>query len=57
MIVGCGNQKEELNKISELETLLIKNEENLKIDEVLFNARIAEMDEMLEHLKITIIKK
>ena len=48
---SCNNHSEELEKIVELESLLAENEENLKVDDMLFNARIAEMEEMLRAFK------
>lgn len=49
-ITSC-NSGPELAKVAELENLLAQNEPNLKVDDLLFNARLAEMDEMLRAFK------
>jgi hypothetical protein len=49
-IASCTSEPE-LAKIAELESLLEQNEPNLKVDDLLFNARLAEMDEILRAFK------
>jgi hypothetical protein len=46
-ITSCTTSGPELAKVAELETLLAKNEPNLKVDDLLFTARLAEMDKIL----------
>jgi hypothetical protein len=50
-ITSCNTRGPELEKVAELEKLLSQNEPNLKVDDLLFNARLDEMDEMLRAFK------